>query len=215
MENNEKGAEPGWYPTPDGEQRYWDGYQWLSLPAPPQEDTRTRGSSRRKWVWATVVAVIIIALAIGIGSLIVADRNREQAAAAATAAAIEAEEEASARAAEEAAEEEAAEEAAQQAQEREDEREREYRQDAVVEIEESIQTMAEGHLSDGLIDGQVLEVTCSPVAGGSLEDLTEQTTVFDCFVATEDNNDGTWSGYSYHATMNWNTERFTYGFGAP
>lgn len=215
MNNDERRAEPGWYPTPEGGKQYWDGNQWLSLPPPTPDNAPTRGGSRRKWIWGALVALVLVGLSVGIISFIVADRNREQEAAAAAAAAIQAEEEASARAAEEAAETEEAEEASRQAQEREDERKREYRQNAVVEIEESIGTMAEGHLSDGLIDGQVLEVNCSPVAGGSLDDLTEQTTVFSCFVSTEDNGDGTHSGYHYHATMNWNTEQFSYGFGAP
>lgn len=215
MHSDEKLAEPGWYPTPDGEKRYWDGYQWLSLPPPTEDGGPSRGASRRIWIWGIVVAIVLIGLSIGVVWLIVADRNREQAAAEASAAAVQAEEEASVRAAEEAAEAEAAEESARQAQERADEREREYRQNAVVEIEESIGTMAEGHILDGLIDGQVLEVNCSPVAGGSLEDLTEQTTVFDCFVSTKDNADGTHSGYSYNSTMNWNTQQFTYGFGSP
>jgi hypothetical protein len=39
------------------------------------------------------------------------------------------------------------------------------------------------HAADGIIDGPILEVTCSPVGGGSTDDLSEQTTVFECFVA--------------------------------
>lgn len=210
MENDNGAAQPGWYPTPEGGQRYWDGEKWLSLPAPvtAEDGAAAHRSSRRSWAWAAVAAIVLIGLAVGIGYFLVSERNRAQTESEA-AASVQAEEEASARAAEEAAEE------ARQAQEREDEQEREFRQRAVSEIEDSIATMAEGHSSDGIIDGPVLDVVCSPVAGGSLEDLTEQTTVFDCFVATEENENGTWSGHSYHATMNWNTEQFTYGFGAP
>jgi len=25
---------PGWYPTPDGQQRYWDGHRWTEHVAP-------------------------------------------------------------------------------------------------------------------------------------------------------------------------------------
>jgi hypothetical protein len=75
--------------------------------------------------------------------------------------------------------------------------------------------MAEGHAADGVIDGPIIEVTCSPVGGGSTDDLTEQTTVFECFAAYKDNGDGTMSGYTYNATMNWSSGSYTYGLGAP
>jgi membrane protein involved in colicin uptake len=92
---------------------------------------------------------------------------------------------------------------------------RQQRADAVPGIEESIKVMAEGHITDGLIDGPILVVDCSPVNGGSTDDLTEKTTVFECFVANVDNGDGTYRGYTYNATMNWSTGSYTYGFGAP
>jgi len=76
-----------------------------------------------------------------------------------------------------------------------------------------VKSMAEGHVTDALFDGPILDVTCSPVAGGSIDDLLQTTTQFNCFVATEDNGDGTMSGYYYHATMNWDTGEYTYGFG--
>ncbi|NYD66062.1 DUF2510 domain-containing protein [Agromyces atrinae] len=93
--------------------------------------------------------------------------------------------------------------------------ERKLRADSVPGIEDSIRAMAEKHIADGLIDGPVLSIDCSPVNGGSTDDLTEQTTVFECFVANVDNGDGTLSGYSYNSTMNWDTGSYTYGIGAP
>jgi hypothetical protein len=83
----------------------------------------------------------------------------------------------------------------------------------VTEIEGAIKTMAEKHVSDGLYDGPILSVSCDPVGGGSTDDLTAKTTVFDCFVAVKDNGDGTMSGKKYHATMNWDTQQYTYGLG--
>src|SRR3712207_1545190 len=35
----------GWYPTPSGGQRYWDGEQWLELPPPPEAATPTSGAT--------------------------------------------------------------------------------------------------------------------------------------------------------------------------
>ena len=34
MTPERQGAAPGWYPTPDGQQRYWDGRQWTQHVAP-------------------------------------------------------------------------------------------------------------------------------------------------------------------------------------
>ncbi|WP_300268165.1 DUF2510 domain-containing protein [Microbacterium sp.] len=108
-----------------------------------------------------------------------------------------------------------AEQAEQERQAAADERERDARDIAVTEIEASVKTMAEEHVADGIVDGPVLEVSCDPVDGGSTDDLTQKTTVFQCFVANEDNGDGTMSGYYYNATMNWDSGNFTYGLGQP
>ncbi|GES35294.1 hypothetical protein RAJCM14343_0541 [Rhodococcus aetherivorans] len=99
--------------------------------------------------------------------------------------------------------------------ERRAEAERSMRRVSVTQIEASIKQMAEKHANSSIIDGPILSVSCSPVGGGSIDDLTEMTTIFECFAATKDNGDGTMSGYKYHATMNWSTGSFTYGFGAP
>ena len=103
--------------------------------------------------------------------------------------------------------------AAAAAQKKADDTTRAARAEAVTGIETSIKTMADEHLADGLIDGPILDVSCSPTNGGSTDDLTAQTTVFECFVSNKDNGDGTHSGYYYNATMNWTTGSYTYGFG--
>lgn len=207
--------EPGWYPTPSGGQRYWDGENWLDLPDPdgpePDAPASSKGS-RAKWVVAAVLVALVLVggvtfAAVSINNAREEARAAESAAQEAAAEAAAAEEEAAA--AEQAeAEEREAEEAAQQS-------ELERREEAVPEIEDSIGEMAEEHIEEGLIDGPVLEVTCSPVGGGSLEDLSQQTTVFECFVANEEVSGGRYSGYTYNATMNWATGSFTYGIGQP
>ena len=207
----------GWYPTPTGEQRYWDGEQWLALPPPPdtapsspgmhQNGSGPRNSRRTKWLLIAGAAVLILALIGGGIAWKIADDERQAAAA---------EEAAAEQSAAEASEEQARREAnAAAAQEQADDAERASRLASIPEIEASVKTMAEGHAADGLIDGPIIEVTCSPVGGGSTDDLTQQTTVFECFAAYRDNGDGTMSGYTYNATMNWSTGSFTYGLGAP
>jgi hypothetical protein len=177
----------------------------------PSPGSTSAEQRSRRWVLVAAAAVLLLGL-IGGGAAwkIVGDQREAEAAARAAAA--------SSAAAEQAAqeqEEREREEAAAAAQEQRDDAERRSRLDSVTEIEASVQEMAEGHAADGIIDGPIIDVTCSPVNGGSTDDLTEQTTVFECFVANEDNGDGTLSGYGYNATMNWSTGSYTYSLGDP
>jgi hypothetical protein len=195
----------GWYPTPDGKQRYWDGEQWTNLPwdeepasvAPAETPIPPKKRSKRKLI--TAGAIVLVVGALVAGGIIWKTTNDAQAAADAQQAAEVAEEKVKAKEAD---------------QKRRDSAERAEREVMVEQIESNITTMAEKHVADDLIDGPIIDVSCSPLGGGSTDDLTEQTTVFDCFVANKDNGDGTMSGYKYHATMNWSSGEFTYGMGA-
>lgn len=209
MDNDAPTAAAGWYPTPDGNQRYWDGERWLDIPAPTSttqsavDADRPRARSKRgPLLAAAIVAVCVLILGgAAVAWKIVGDQQ---------AAAAQAE-----RAASEQAAAEAHQTAKEKAAERADDAERNLRAEMVPEIEASIKTMAAEHIADELIDGPILSVDCSPVGGGSTDDLTETTTVFECFVANEENADGTFRGYYYNATMNWNTGSYTYGYGQP
>ncbi|MGY1835064.1 DUF2510 domain-containing protein [Blastococcus sp. SYSU DS0510] len=207
----------GWYPTPTGEQRYWDGEQWLALPpptAPAETGMATPEASmapkkRRVGKWLAIAGAVAVLLGVIGGGIAWKSANDARVAAAEAAAAEEK------AAAEEREQQEREDAAAAAAQERRDEGERSARRASVTEIEASVKAMAEGHAADDIIDGPIIDVSCSPVGGGSTDDLTEQTTVFACFVANVDNGDGTMSGYKYNATMNWSSGSFTYGLGAP
>jgi hypothetical protein len=179
-------APAGWYPDASGSQRYWDGAGWLELPPPSPTTEAAKGlpklSKRAGIILIVGVAVLLLA---GAGALVwksVAD---------AQAATVAAEEKA-----EIAAAAKEAEEAAEKAQARDDREERASRTASVAGIESSVTKMAEGHVAEGLISGPVIESSCSPLGGGSTDDLTESTTVFECFVANKDNGDGTMSGYT-------------------
>ena len=199
----------GWYPVPSGGQRYWDGAKWLDLPAPSSSLEPAKNTKRlpKKWAIGALVALVLVC---GGGAIWKVAHDAQVAAAEEAAINLAAQEEADRVAAEEARRAEA-----QAAQQKRDNAERASREAAVAEIETSVKTMAEGHVAKGLIDGSIISVSCSPVSGGSTDDLTETTTVFECFVATNDNGDGTMSGFKYHATMNWTSGEFTYGMGAP
>lgn len=195
----------GWYPTPDGKQRYWDGEKWTNLPyddvAPVEEKKAPRFSKRTKLIALGAVLVIVLGAGTAVGVKLKLDSDTAAAAEVAADKALAAQEAEEKRVAEAAATAERL--------------EREARKSAVTGVEASVKTMAEGHTGTGLIDGPIISVGCVPVDGGSTDDLTETTTVFECFVANKDNGDGTLSGYYYNATMNWSTGSYTYGFGQP
>ena len=200
----------GWYPAPNGGQRYWDGQRWLALPNPDDSTVAVATGSaekaaggRKKVVVASVVALIVLAAA-GIGVLIWKNSHDTQMRNAAIAASSS-----------KAAASKAAADAEADRVRRDTEAKRAQRARAVKVIEAAVKTLAEKHVADGLFDGPVLSVSCDPVGGGSTDDLTAKTTVFECFAATEKNGDGTLSGKKYHATMNWDTGAYTYGFGPP
>lgn len=88
--------------------------------------------------------------------------------------------------------------------------ERAQREAAVAQIEDDVTAMAHEDAVQGYIDAPPLEVSCEPEAGGAL-DLSEVTTNFVCFAATEDHGDGTASGYEYAATMDWTTGEYAFG----
>lgn len=198
----------GWYPGPDGVQRYWDGAKWLSITPPaasPLDSTKPRRGKKLAVIGAVAGGLLILGAG-GTAFAVNAAHERAAAEAAEAAARQQADEKAAAEAA--AAEEAAAQQAA-------DDAEREQREESVGGIEASVKKMAKGHVKDDIIDGPIIDVTCSPVAGGSLDDLLQTTTKFSCFVANEDNGDGTMNGYTYNATMNWESGEYTYGFGEP
>lgn len=194
----------GWYPTPDGKQKYWDGEKWTSLPWDGEvldevatDPKRTKRMTKRRKIWFLSIGAIVIVAAIGAGAAwkVTADAETERELA--HAAAVE-----------------KAEKNAEEAERREEAEERKDRELSVESIEASVKGMAEGHAKDDVIDGPIISASCSPLGGGSTDDLSEKTTVFTCFVANKDNGDGTLSGYTYSATMNWTTGEYSYGLGS-
>jgi hypothetical protein len=207
------GVPAGWYPAPQGGQRYWDGQRWLALPEPddtavyPADEVTGAGRMQnatggRKTILIAAAIAMIVLVAAGIAGLVWKnghDTDMHNAAVAAS----------SSKAAAAAAQAEA------DRIQRETAAKRAERATTVTEIEAAVKQMAEKHVADGLFDGPILSVSCSPVGGGSTDDLTAKTTIFECFAATTDNGDGTMMGRKYHATMNWDAGTYTYGLGAP
>ncbi len=212
MSNETTTATPGWYPSPEGGQRYWDGKQWLDLPEPSTvspDDGSSRAASKleavkrflKRPIALTILGVVVLS---GLGVAIAIKMSHDSK--------VEEERQVAAAAAQEEADRAAA---AAAAQKKTDDGERTKRALTVVQLEGSVKTLAEEHVSKSILDGPILDVSCSPVGGGSTDDLTETTTVFECFAANEDAGDGKMRGYKYHATVNWTAGTYTYGLGAP
>jgi flagellar basal body-associated protein FliL len=224
MDELPRAAPAGWYPGPDGGQRFWDGTTWLAIPAPDvlatqphREPANEPPRKRNKRAWILAVVAILVLAGLGVGGYLA--KNVHDATQAALVAAQDAksrdDQAAAAKAQTDAAQ---AEEAADAEQAKEDKAakdkvERQLRKETVSDIESSVKKMAKGHVKDDVIDGPIVKVSCDPVAGGSVDDLSEKTTVFQCFAANKKNKDGTSTGYYYNATMNWKTGSYTYGLG--
>lgn len=166
-----------------------------------------RGLSKRTRLIAVGVVVLVLlgGGAAGAVAKVRHDRAAEAAqAAAAQKAAAEVKAKADAKAA--AAQKAAAERAANNA-------ERRDRRQAVKEMERTIAKDARKDVASGLLDGPIFYTTCDPLGGGSTDDLTALTTTFSCLAVTKKNNDGTVSGYAYHATMNWSEGSYSWGIG--
>lgn len=142
-------------------------------------------------------------------------RCRQRFARAAAAAEKRADEAAAAkqREAEAAAEAEAEAAAAKEAQESEDDAERLYRVLVVTSLEESILEDAKDRVKEGTLTGPILEASCTPVAGGSTDDLTALTGSYDCIAVNEENDDGSASGYRFSATTNWDDGSYSWQLG--
>lgn len=88
-----------------------------------------------------------------------------------------------------------------------DDLERSSRRLLAKDLQKSITKDANENVTSGVLDGPILRTVCTPVGGGS-EDLSEPTGKYECLAVTEDNADGTSSGYSYDATINY--DKFSY-----
>lgn len=77
MTNQAQTPPPGWYPTPDGSLRYWDGRRWTDQRAAPPlrqpHSPRARMSGAVKWLLVILGLVLVVgggtcvALLVGVG----------------------------------------------------------------------------------------------------------------------------------------------------
>jgi hypothetical protein len=196
MESKAPKASPGWYPTPGGGQRYWDGNSWLDIPLPESTGKAEPKGFRPDGKFIAIllvalgtIALLVIAVIVGLNAQAEAEKQRVVAAQQAEQKRIQDAEDKRIR-----DEEEARQALLTQ------------RQALVDELETFLNdTVVPEHISKRFVRGTPLGVQCSPVAGGSLSDTTEESSSLECFASLEDNGNGTFSGRYYDVTYNWTT----------
>lgn len=225
-------ADAGWYQSPDGTLRYWDGTKWLNIPAPagaqktiqhthhaarknnaltwiqrlflPFDATPAGFSGEKKAAVWSISSIVVLALIVSTTAIrIGATQPHISAEMKSARSGVEAVE--AAERAEEAREEKEKEEKAAE------ELKKTVRQYEVKQLEDAIKKMADQDVSDGVLDGPILSTQCSPANGSSEDDDTS--TEYSCIAVTKKNNDGTVSGYAFHGLINWDSGEMTYGLG--
>ncbi|MDY7541181.1 MULTISPECIES: hypothetical protein [unclassified Cryobacterium] len=94
-----------------------------------------------------------------------------------------------------------------------DDAKRALRKTSVAGIETSITADAQKRVTDGVLQGPITRSSCTPLGGGSTDDLTAITTTFTCIAVNVENADGSASGYRFSATMNWDDGSYTWHLG--
>jgi hypothetical protein len=195
----------GFYKGPDGKERFWDGKEWFTSSSNGEipERAASKGRSNPKKYTSRIRVLLLAALVvigvIGAGSwVIVSSQNATQPVPGTDDGVIDDQERADIIA---------------QNQAIADENAISNREQAVDQLENDIKKLAKKQAEEGVINGPVLSVQCTPTGSYSLSDLEIRSMPFECFVANEDLGDGTFSGVDYHALANWDNGTFTYGLG--
>jgi type II secretory pathway pseudopilin PulG len=83
----------------------------------------------------------------------------------------------------------------------------------ITALEASVLKDAKKRETDGLLTGPFSRASCTPLGGGSVDDLTAITGTFECIAVNKKDSDGTESGYVFSATVNWNTGEYQWHLG--
>lgn len=199
---------PGWYDDQDGKSRYWDGTSWLvpstqGLSSPPDSPKEVGP----RWPMIAIISIVAVTVLGGGAYFVVMDQQDRRAAASAVELA-EQEAEVVERAAEE---ERKATEAAASNLKAQEASEVGRRKEDVKTLENHVLKTAKERVTDGFYDEKVLDATCMPVTGSSIEELNEKSTTFSCMAVTKEKKGGTREGYTMSAVINWNTGEMTWG----
>jgi hypothetical protein len=81
-------------------------------------------------------------------------------------------------------------------------------------VEDSILKDAESRVTKGVLTGPITRASCTPLGGGSSDDLTAITGTFQCIAVNKTEADGSSSGYRFSATVNWNEASYSWHLGS-
>jgi hypothetical protein len=82
------------------------------------------------------------------------------------------------------------------------------------QLQDAITNDATSKAGQGLLtNGPAQSTTCTPVSGGSSQNLSESTGTYSCIAVYQTASDGTQSGYRYTGTINFDTGAETWGIG--
>ncbi|TPV48568.1 hypothetical protein FJ661_18020 [Pseudarthrobacter phenanthrenivorans] len=168
---------------------------------------RRRFANVNKRLVAVAAAVLIIAVAGIAVSLNIQHTNQVNAEQAAAASAAEAENKRQAEATR-------ASQAAAAAKQAADATKRAQRKLIVASLEDSILKDAESRVAKGVLEGPITRASCTPLGGGSSDDLTAITGTFQCIAVNKTEADGSSSGYRFSATVNWNDASYSWHLGS-
>lgn len=155
-----------------------------------------------------IAAAVLVAVIAGIGiTANIQHTNQINAEQAAAASAAEAENKRKAEATR-------ASEAAAAAKQAADATKRAQRKLIVTALEESVKKDAESRVTKGVLDGPITRASCTPLGGGSSDDLTAITGTFQCIAVNKTEGDGSSSGYRFSATVNWNDASYSWHLGS-
>ena len=92
--------------------------------------------------------------------------------------------------------------------------ERKVRKAIVTALEDSVLKDAQERVTTGVLKGPISLASCTPLGGGSSDDLTAITGTFQCIAVNKTNPDGSSSGYRFSATVNWNDGSYSWHLGS-
>lgn len=95
-----------------------------------------------------------------------------------------------------------------------DDLERTQRKATVKALEDSVMKDAKDRVTTGVLDGPITLASCTPLGGGSTDDLTAITGTFECIAVNKTNPDGSQSGYRFSATVDWNAGSYSWHLGS-
>jgi uncharacterized protein HemX len=90
---------------------------------------------------------------------------------------------------------------------------RQLRRKTVRGLERAVTEDAQDAVNDGILDGPILRTECDPAPGETPMDLSVSTAAYDCLAVYKIDTDGTYTGWTYTANINFDTGRYSWSLG--